>query len=125
MFNLKEIMDNKENIFLGVSDVEDLITSKIMQERIAADRTTVQRETTVLANRDTWKKWAEVAFAENLFVQTNSSTGFIVERETHNFIKFDVNSNSTTVRAFGDADYADDIIEIVESQFDIVTSYIE
>jgi SpoVK/Ycf46/Vps4 family AAA+-type ATPase len=60
-----------------------------------------------------------------LFVQTNSSSGFIVEKETHNFIKFDVNSNSTTVRAFGDAEFAEDMVEIVEEQFDIVTSYIE
>jgi len=125
MFNLKEIMNNNENIFLGVSDVEDLVTSEIMQKRVHADLTTVQRETTVLANRDTWKKWAEQEFRDCLFVQTNSSSGFIVEKETYNFIKFDVNSNSTTVRAFGDADYADDMIEIVEEQFDIVTSYIE
>jgi hypothetical protein len=124
MLNLSKIMD-KENIFLGVSDVEDLITSEIMQQRIEADKTTVQRETTVLANRTSWKKWAEKQFKDELFVQTNSSSGFIVERETHNFIKFDVNSNSTTVRAFGDAEYADDMIEIVETQFDVVTSYIE
>jgi guanylate kinase len=58
-------------------------------------------------------------------VQTNSSTGFIIEESTNNFIKFDVNSNSTTVRAFGDAEFGDDMIEIVESNFDVVTSYIE
>lgn len=127
MFNLSKIMDNKENIFLGVSDVEDLITSEIMQKRIQADRTTVQRETTVLANRDTWKRWAEDHFKVGLFqfVQTNSSSGFIVERDTLNFIKFSVNSNSTEVRAFGDSNFCEDMIKIVESQFDIVTSYIE
>ena len=123
-FNLSKIMD-KENIFLGVSDVEDLITSEIMQKRVESDKTTVQRETTVLANRDTWKRWVEPQFQHDLFVQTNSSSGFIVEHETNNLIKFDVNSNSTTVRAFGDADFCEDIIEIVEEQFSVVTSYIE
>jgi SpoVK/Ycf46/Vps4 family AAA+-type ATPase len=124
MFNLNKIME-KDNIFLGVSDVEDLITSEIMQKRIGDDKTTVQRETTVLANRETWKRWAEPQFQNDLFVQTNSSSGFIVERDTLNFIKFDVNSNSTTVRAFGDEQYCEDMIEIVECQFDVVTSYIE
>ena len=123
-FNLKDIMKD-EKIFLGVSDFDDLITSQIMQRRVGVNKTTVQRETTVLANRDTWKNWAEANFKEFLFVQTNSSNGFIVEEETNNFIKFDVNSNSTTVRAFGDTDFADDIIEIVEENFSIVTSYIE
>lgn len=125
VFNLNKIMENKENIFLGVSDIEDLVTSEIMQKRFDLDKTTVQRETTVLANRDTWKRWAESSFKEFQFVQTNSSSGFLVEKETLNFIKFSVNSNSTEVRAFGDTDFANDMIEIVETNFDVVTSYIE
>ena len=125
VLNLNKIMENKENIFLGVSDVEDLVTSEIVQKRVHQDKTTVQRETTVLANRDTWKRWAESAFQQFQIVQTNSSSGFMVEKETLNFLKFSVNSNSTEVRAFGDKDFADDMIEIVESNFDVVTSYIE
>lgn len=123
-FNLKEIMEDNK-IFLGVSDFDDLITSQIMERRVLANNSTVQRETTVLANRDTWKNWAEKNYKDFLFVQTNSSNGFIIEEETNNFIKFDVNSNSTTVRAFGDPAFADDIIEIIEENFSVVTSYIE
>lgn len=114
-----------DKIFLGVSDFEDLITAEVMRRRVDANMTTVQRETTVLANRDTWKKWAENQFKDFLFVQTNSSSGFIIEEETNNFIKFSVNSNSTEVRSFGDEGFAEDMIEIVESNFSVVTSYIE
>ena len=125
-FNLNKIMDNQsDKIFLGVSDFEDLVTSEVMRRRVDANVTTVQRETTVLCNRDMWKKWAENNFKDFLFVQTNSSSGFIIEQETNNFIKFSVNSNSTEVRAFGDEDFADDMIEIVEENFSVVTSYIE
>jgi hypothetical protein len=60
-----------------------------------------------------------------LFSQTSSSSGFIVEPKQQNFIKFSVNSNSTEVRAFGDADFADSIVEAVEDAFSVVTSYIE
>ena len=123
MFNLNKIMEN-ENIFLGVSDVEDLVTAEIMQKRVEADKTTVQRETTVLANRDTWKRWAEIHFEHDLFVQTNSSSGLIVSTD-NNFIKFDVNSNSTSVRAFGDSSFCDNIVSQVEQKFSVVTSYIE
>jgi SpoVK/Ycf46/Vps4 family AAA+-type ATPase len=123
---MTKIMDKQsDKIFLGVSDFEDLVTSEVMRRRVDANKTTVQRETTVLCNRDTWKKWAEEHFKDWLFVQTNSSSGFIIEHETENFIKFDVNSNSTTVRAFGDNMFADDMIEIVETSFTAVTSYIE
>lgn len=125
-FNLNKIMDKQsDKIFLGVSDFEDLVTSEVMRRRVDANVTTVQRETTVLCNRDMWKKWAENNFKDFLFVQTNSSSGFIIEQETNNFIKFSVNSNSTEVRAFGDEDFADDMIEIVEENFSVVTSYIE
>ena len=123
-FDLNEIMDDKK-IFLGVSDFEDLITVEIMKRRVDANLSTVQRETTVLCDRQRWSKWAEEQYKDCLFVQSNSSTGFIIEEDTNNFIKFDVNSNSTTVRAFGDVEFAEDMIEIVESNFDVVTSYIE
>lgn len=123
--NLSKIMENKENIFLGVSDVEDLITSEIVQKRVQSKLTTIQRETTVLANRTTWKDWAESIFSDFQFVQTNSSSGCIVEPNTLNFIKFRVNSSSTEVSAYGDKDFCDTIIENIESKFDIVTSYIE
>jgi SpoVK/Ycf46/Vps4 family AAA+-type ATPase len=49
----------------------------------------------------------------------------IIEEATDNFIKFDVNSNSTTVRAYGDAEFAMNQIAIIEENFDVVTSYIE
>lgn len=125
-FSLKDIMSNNDNkIFLGVSDVEDLITSELMKRRADAKRTTIQRETTVLCNRDRWATWAEVHYANDLYIQNNSSSGMIIEEDTDNFIKFDVNSNSTTVRAYGDPEYAEDMIAIIESNFSVVTSYIE
>ena len=124
-FDLNEIMSNNEKIFLGVSDFEDLVTVEIMKRRVDAKLSTVQRETTVLCDRQRWSKWAEEQYNDCLFVQSNSSTGFIIEEGTNNFIKFDVNSNSTTVRAFGDAEFAEDMVDIVESNFDVVTSYIE
>jgi hypothetical protein len=126
VFNLKEIMSNADNkIFLGVSDVEDLITAEIMKRRAETGKTTVQRETTVLCNRERWASWAEGHYKDNLYIQNNSSSGMIIEEETDNFIKFDVNSNSTTVRAYGDLEFAEDMVEIVESNFSVVTSYVE
>jgi hypothetical protein len=115
--------DNK--IFLGVSDVEDLITAEIMKRRAESLKTTVQRETTVLCNRERWANWAEGHYKDDLYIQNNSSSGMIIEEGTDNFIKFDVNSNSTTVRAYGDVDFAEDQIEIIASNFSVVTSYIE
>ena len=128
MLFLNKIMKDKtmsEKIFLGVSDFDDLMTSEVLQRRVEAGVTTLQRETTVLANRSTWKEWAENHFKAMMFVQSSSSDGFLIEEDTNNFIKYNVNSNSTTVRAFGDDVFIESIIAEVESSFSIVTSYIE
>lgn len=124
ILNLNKIMEN-EKIFLGVSDLDDLVISEILKRRIDTGKRTVHRETTVLCNRARWAEWAENNYNDYLYIQGNSSNGFIIEEDTMNYIKFDVNSNSTTVRAVGDQEFCDDMIEIVEETFTIVTSYIE
>ena len=125
--NLKEYMNGatENKIFLGVSDFDDLITTELLNRRVAAGKQTVHRETTVLANRQKWSEWAEVEFKEFLFVQGNASSGFVIEEEHDNYITYSVNSNSTTVRVFGDSVWGDAIIARIENVFDVVTSYIE
>ena len=120
-------MDN-EKIFLGVSDLDDLITSELMTRRVAANLQTLQRETTVLANRTTWKTWTEEFFGQNgvyLLQQTSSGAGVIIQLDRNNYITYSADSNSVTVRVYGDADFVDGIISAVEGKFSIVTSYIE
>lgn len=135
-FNLNKIMNEELNknqmeqapenkIFLGVSDFDDLITSELLKRRHDAGQRTVHRETTVLCNREHWATWSEKYFENDLHIQGNSSNGIIIERGTNNYMKFDVNSNTTTVRAFGDTVYADCIITLIEANFDIVTSHVE
>ena len=127
-FNIGEIMNQLENdnkIFLGVSDFDDLITAKIMKERVDSGKRTLHRETTVLCNRQSWAKWVEESFDGDLIVEGSASSGLIIIEETLNYISYSVNSNSTTVRAYGDADFVEDVVNMVEDKFDVVTSYIE
>ena len=127
MFNLKEVMKEDNKIFLGVSDIDDLISAELMKRRADANVSTLFRETSVLCNREKWQEWAEDEFSSNayLFVQSSSSAGFIIEHSTNNIIKFDVNSNTTSIRVFGDAKFCEDVVEIVEETFSVVTSHIE
>lgn len=126
MTNLKEFMSNSDNkVFMGVSDFGDLITTEILQQRVDAGKQTVHRETTILANRQKWAEWAEEEFEGSMFVQGSASSGFIVEKEDLNYVTYSVNSNSTTVRAFGDAVFCEYIMDLVSDKFEIVTSYIE
>jgi len=123
--NLPHIMQTENKIFLGVSDFDDLITTQILQRRVAAAKQTVHRETTVLCNRARWAEWSETQFQSFLFVQGSASSGFIIEEDTDNYITYSVNNNTTNVRCFGDLDFAECILDKVENSFDIVTSHIE
>jgi len=123
--NLPEIMTNDNKIFLGVSDFDDLITTQILQRRVAASKQTVHRETNVLCNRSRWSEWSEEQFSTSLFVQGSASSGFIIEESTDNYISYNVNNNTTTIRCFGDIDFAEDTLATIEDSFDVVTSHIE
>ena len=128
ILNLSKIMNTSETenkIFLGTSDFDDLIKSRVLESRVAAAQNTLNRHTTVLCNRASWAEWVEDTFKDDLIVQGNSSSGFIIEHDTNNFIEYSVNSNTTDVRAYGDEGFVDAIIALVESKFSIVTSHIE
>jgi hypothetical protein len=58
-------------------------------------------------------------------VQGSASSGFIIEEDDLNYITYSVNSNSTTVRAFGYEVFVEYIMDLVTDKFDVVTSYIE
>lgn len=117
--------DTENKIFLGTSDFDDLIKSQILERRILAGQNTLHRQTTVLCNRATWAVWMEDYFKNHLIVQGNASTGFIIEKETNNYISYNVNSNTTDVRASGDEAFVEATIKMVEHTFSVVTSYIE
>jgi hypothetical protein len=110
-----------------VSDIDDLISAELMKRRADAKVSTLFRETSVLCNREKWQEWAEINYDDDdfLFVQSSPSAGFIIEQSTNNLIKFDVNSNTTSIRSYGDAEFCEDVIKIVEENFSVVTSHIE
>lgn len=128
IFNLSKIMNTSETenkIFLGTSDFDDLIKSQILERRVSAGKNTLHRHTTVLCNRGTWAEWMETQFKNDLIVQGNTSNGFIIEKETDNYISYNVNSNTTDVNVSGDEAFVELIIALVETKFSVVTSYIE
>jgi hypothetical protein len=121
--NLREIMNDKAEIFLGTSDLDDLVVGRIVLERLEAGKETLARETTVLASRQLWTAWMEQNFAGSLITQNSATGGFILNGD--NFLTYHTNSNTTTVRAHGDREFVERTMEGVEASFEQVTCYIE
>lgn len=126
------VLDNGENmsdnkIFLGTSDFDDMIIAEVLAERVDNGDSTTLRETTVLANKQKWAGWMSEHYPDEewLSVQDTATSGFVIHRETKNYIKYQINNSSLTFRAFGDKDFASGNVGMIENSFDIVTSYIE
>ena len=127
-FQLSKIMNTKEKTFLGVSDFDDLITTEFLTDRIDRGVATFHRETTVLANRQKWNAYVEEQYGNSDFyvlVQSNNSHGLVIDEANQNYINYHVDSNSTTVKVSGDEDFVDSVINKVETEFSVVTSYID
>lgn len=127
-----KMLDNGENmsdnkIFLGTSDFDDMIISEVLAERVDNGDSTTLRETTVLANKQKWADWMYNHYPDEdwLSVQDTSTSGFVIHRETRNYIKYQINNSSLTFKAYGDKDFAVGNVAMIEDNFDIVTSYIE
>ena len=124
--NGEKMNDNK--IFLGTSDFDDMIISEVLAERVDSNVSTEFKETTVLANKHKWHDWAHKTFGDQalwLFVQPSSTSGFIIHRETRNYIRFNTNNSTLTFKAYGDKSFVESMVSLVEETFDVVTSYIE
>lgn len=123
--NGDKMSDNK--IFLGTSDFDDMIIAEVLAERVDSGDSTTLRETTVLANKQKWAEWMSEHYPDEtwLSVQDTSTSGFVIHRETKNYIKYQINNASLTFKAYGDKDFAIGNVGMIENSFDIVTSYIE
>jgi len=120
-----EIMTNPNKIFIGVSDVNDMLIAEALQRRNDARQNTLFRSVQVATNRRAWITWCEKNFADFMFMQSNSSNGFIINQETNDFITYRVDSTSTEVSVYGDKQFVEHILGMITKSFDEVVSHIE
>jgi hypothetical protein len=120
-----EIMNNPNKIFIGVSDVNDMLIAEALQRRNDARQNTLFRSVQVATNRRAWITWCEKHFADFMFMQSNSSNGFIINQDTNDFITYRVDSTSTEVSVYGDKQFVERILGMITKSFDEVVSHIE
>jgi hypothetical protein len=122
---LNKIMPNNENVFLGVSDIGDLVSSELLAKRYSVSKSTIHRHTEVLCNCKQWILWMEETFGDKLFVQTSASSGFVVDTLCDSYFKYSASNNQCQVSVYGDKDWVAQIITQIEAKFSVVTSKIE
>jgi hypothetical protein len=117
-------MMNNEKIFIGASDFSDYVFSQFCDARLKENKPTFSREYQFHCTRKKWHDFMEEEFDGDYIFENGDSSGMVIT-EGYNFFRYSLNSNSSTINVYGDMDFIDTIKNLIFSNFDEVTSYIE
>jgi len=121
---------NKTNsdIFLGATDLSDMFTCKLVNERISKGMDCLHEVTNVLATKKSWKKFIEsVIETDDDFrrVEVSQSRGFLFKDDELSFIEYNIHSTHTSVELIGNKDFINKYSNEILDSFDVVTNEIE
>ena len=118
-------MNQSNKIFLGVSDVNDMLIAEALQRRTDDLKDTMFRNVQVSTTRRAWVSWCENTFTDFLFMQSSADYGFVLNRETDDFITYRVSSTSTEISIYGHREFIEKTFKAITDKFDEVVSHIE
>lgn len=119
------VMNSENKIFIGVSDIIDLLISETLSRRAQSLKQTIFRSVHISANRKTWSEWIERTFPSFFILEGTNSAGFILNKETDEFFRYDVNSTSTEISVYGSIEFVKEILKKTSEAFEEVVSHIE
>lgn len=111
--------------YLACSDQADLIRTTIRGNRIARSENVIIRESQIFCGRNNLSNYIEKNFGDQQILQSSGSSGMVIFNDIDSWFEYSANTNSTKIAAFGDADWADSIVNKFLSDFDVVISHIE
>lgn len=123
---LHKIAQTPNKTFLGVSNTTDLIISDLVNQRVYNGDHTFHREVTVLSQGATWMSWMEHQYDAGLITEGGAHQGWVlVDAITHDFLTYRISSDSVIISMYGGSQFIKDVMHLIESSFEVVTSHIE
>ena len=123
---LPQLTNNmSQEMFLGLSDLTDHITSKIVSKRTAYKMPTFVEEFNILASRDQWFKHIRRFYDDHQVVQMTNRSGILINNEKNTYFKYEIHSSTVTLTIVGDATYNGIIGEAMRDKFEEVITELE
>lgn len=113
-----------DDIFLGVSDLNEYITSNIVRERNDLWLETFFESFRIYSTRKQWKNFVP-ELQDYRVVQSNDDTGYFFDDENRNYVEYSIHSTHITIRLIGDSHFIENTTSVFEKHFDFVTNEIE
>jgi hypothetical protein len=122
--DVKRNILEQNDIFLGASDVSDYISGRIAMQRDAEGLGMEHHRTTILCDRNRW--FASLANFEGLRItKFGDSQGFVIDDEQLCYFRYEINSASIIVDAYGSEQFVDHWTHWLEDTFEVVDNVIE
>ena len=118
-------MNKAQNeIFLGVSDVPELFTSRIMAERNEKMLETFREEFKIYCSEPEWRKYV-LTIQDYRLVQHVEGAGYLFDDENLNYMHYNIHSTHITITLVGDDEFIEKNFKQFEDDFEFVTNQIE
>jgi len=118
------------DIFLGATDLTDMLTCKLISDRVSKNMESLHEIVDVHATKNNWKKFIASLIEDNTSdvlrrVEVSESRGFIFEDNSLSFLEYNVHSTHVSIELVGDFDFIQKYKEKVLNSFDAISNGVE
>ena len=116
---------NHKDIFLGVSDLAEMMTSRIVNHRIENGLECFHENFGIYVQYSIWKEYISEKFSHLKQMQIASHRGFLFDMEDYSFLEYTVHSTHISIELMGSKAFNCKYENILTKEFETVTNRIE
>lgn len=113
-----------DDIFLGVSDLNEYITSTMVRERNDLQLETFFKSFGIYSTRKQWSNFTN-ELSNLRCVQSSEDNGYFFDDEQRNYVEYSIHPTHISIRLIGDDLFIEDMNTVFDKHFDFVTNQIE
>lgn len=118
-------LSQSNEMFLGLSDIGDHITAKVISERTEQGLPTFVDDFSILASREQWFKYMQRYYDTHQVIQLSDKNGLLINKKNNTFIRYNIHSSTIGIELHGDMTTISIIGEEIREKFEEVLTQIE
>lgn len=121
-----EYMNKAQNeIFLGTSDITEMLQAKILDARDSANLETFSREFGIYCSSKEWEDYLPKLQKNLRIMQNGKDSGYLFDADRLNWIHYRIHSTHINISLTGDQEITKEYESLFAKDFEFVTNHIE
>lgn len=116
---------SEKDIIMGVGSFEEYVSGTILQKRYKENKETHHEKTKIISSKREWNEFLRKYCSKLRIVQHKNHSGWAIDDSLDSYIDYYYSGDTFTLEFVGDKSFVDASKIAVESQFQIVQSYIK